>query len=106
MGLIDKVENDRNDRKKQGSKDFRIVESDIDKLYKLVVVEKRLKLVNAEKRLGMPFEKVEELAKVLNKRGLLILHYPIFGSPELLIKGSNKQSKDNQSEELPSKKNE
>ena len=38
---------------------------------------------------------------MLHKRGLLILHYPIFGSPELLVKGEDKQSK-----EITSKKNE
>ena len=109
MGLMDKIEKDKNvenEKKKQRGRDFRIVESDIDKLYKSVVVEKKIKLVNAAKKLGMPFEKVEELAKVLHKRGLSILHYPLFGSPELLIKESGEHSKDNQAKEQASKKKE
>lgn len=83
MGLIDKI---RNGKKIFPEKIFFVLESDIDKLYKNVIISKRIRIDAVAEKIGLSIERVEELAKILEKKGMVGLHYPFIGKPIIFVK--------------------
>ena len=84
MGLISRIE--KKDFKKGATKS---VETDIDRLYKIIVLADGLRLTEAALRLGIKEERAEHLAKVLEQSGIIKLRYPIFGKPYLQLSVKN-----------------
>lgn len=83
MGLIDKI---RNGKRSFPEKIFFILESDIDKLYKNVIISKRIRIDAVAEKIGLSIERVEELAKILEKKGMVGLHYSFIGKPIIFVK--------------------
>ena len=52
------------------------IESNADKILKLVLDKKRVTLTEAEAKLGLGKAEVEELSKIMDSQGLLRLVYP------------------------------
>jgi len=78
MGLLRKAES-RKAPHEPGN-----VETDIDRLYTLALERAPLKLSKAAEILGKPKDIVEDWARTLEAAGLLKLHYPPVGEPELV----------------------
>ncbi|RMF54883.1 hypothetical protein D6745_03925 [Candidatus Woesearchaeota archaeon] len=56
-----------------------LLETELDKILKIVRESKKITLFELEKRLNINPEKLEEYAKVLDDEGLLKFTYPIIG---------------------------
>jgi hypothetical protein len=80
MGLLKKAE--LQSTKGAGVRDDR-VETDIDRLYALVLEKAPLKLGAAAVLLGKRRELVEDWARTLEAASLIKIHYPAVGEPEL-----------------------
>lgn len=59
------------------------IETDIDNVLKIVEKKGSIDIGMVKKELMLPEDKIEEWAKILEKHGLLELHYPTFGKPKL-----------------------
>lgn len=64
------------------------VRTDVDLIYGAVLEKQRLTLKNIAETFKISLNKVEEWAKILDKMGLLELHYPVAGEAELRVKNS------------------
>jgi len=60
-----------------------ILETDVDKLLKIIEEKETISVDNLAKMLNVSEEKVEGWAKVLEEHGLIKLEYPPFGKPLL-----------------------
>ncbi len=58
-----------------------ILETDADKLFSLVKKEKKIRSIEAAKKLGITTEKAISLAEILEEDSLIELHYPPIGEP-------------------------
>jgi hypothetical protein len=63
--------------------DENVLETDIDRLYKLVRKSKVVKFDDASAQLGKKRAEVTEWAGILEEHKLVELHYPIMGEPEI-----------------------
>lgn len=52
------------------------IESNADRILKMVIEQKRVTLTEVEKKLGLGKEEVEELSKIMDGQRLLRLVYP------------------------------
>ncbi len=60
-------------------------ETDFDKVYKLLLQHKRLKISAIAKAFNVKNDIAEKWAEILEKHGLAKIHYPPLGSPELVL---------------------
>ncbi len=67
------------------------VTTPIDELFEIVMRVGRIKLGTAAKKFGAKKQQVEEWAKILEEHGLIEIHYPPFGEPELRKKTLGKK---------------
>lgn len=58
-------------------------ETELDELLSLVNSMKRIKVSDAAKKFGVPAEKIEEWAEILEEHHLITIYYPTFGEAEL-----------------------
>ncbi|MFH1971907.1 MAG: hypothetical protein ABIJ18_00340 [archaeon] len=77
----------KNDSKKEVEK----YKTDIDRLLSLVHTSKSVNMDKIPNILGIDIVQVEELAKTLEKSGLIEVYYPAMGSPLLRTKGFAKR---------------
>lgn len=63
-----------------------ILETDADKLFNLVKKEKKIRSVEAAKKLDISTEKIISLAEILEEDNLIELHYPPIGEPLFIYK--------------------
>jgi len=68
------------------------IETDIDRLLKLITEKKTVDLGYLSKELKIDVERLEIWAKLLEDRGFIEIEYPILGLPKLRIKGWKKKS--------------
>ena len=68
------------------------ISTSIDELFELVMRNGKIKLNTAARRLGVKKNQVEEWAKILEEHGLIDIHYPPFGEPELRKKTMGKKN--------------
>ena len=61
--------------------------TNIDKLYKLVLERKRVRISAAARMFSVKPAKIEEWGKILEEYELLSLHYPMVGEPEITVRG-------------------
>jgi len=61
------------------------LETDIDKFYHLVKERKRINFYEAAAEHGVTKEQIASWAKILEDHKLAKVHYPVFGSPVILI---------------------
>ena len=78
MGLLKKAES--RSREIPDNK----IETDIDRLYSLILDHSPLKLSRAAEMLGKKRDLVEDWARVLDAANLVKLRYPAVGEPELM----------------------
>ncbi|MBI2076075.1 MAG: hypothetical protein HYT72_02390 [Candidatus Aenigmarchaeota archaeon] len=93
--LEDLVEDDKETGKKTEKEDFieqikdAVTEGNgetktpIDDLFELVMKNGKIKISDAAKRFGVFEARIEEWAKILENHGLIELHYPAMGKPEM-----------------------
>jgi len=82
-------------KKDTSKKDVKKYKTDIDRLLSLVHTSKSVSMDKIPNILGIDIVQVEELAKTLEKSGLIEVHYPAMGSPLLRTKGfAKKDDKD------------
>lgn len=62
-----------------------VLETDIDRLLRLVEEKKQINLDDASRILKVKEEQVEEWGKILEEQGLIKLNYPAFGKPILQL---------------------
>lgn len=67
-----------------------VLETTIDKLYKMVIKQKRVEISDAAKMFGVKEELIIEWGKILEEHDLVELHYPAFGKPFLIPKEMEK----------------
>lgn len=67
-------------------KDKYQVETEIDRLYEMVRDRGMIKVRFASKKLNVKRERIEEWGRILEDHDLIILHYPPFGDPFLMLK--------------------
>jgi len=58
----------------------------IDRLYKLVLEKKRVRISTAARIFKVKPEKIEEWGKILEEHDLLAMHYPVVGDAEIVTK--------------------
>ncbi len=80
------------DRKSQmEGKETRIIKHDgiegistpLDRLYELVMKNGKIKVSDAAKKFSVSEKQIDEWAQILESRGLIVVHYPVVGRPEL-----------------------
>ena len=59
------------------------VSTPLDRLYRIVLERKKIKISEAAKKFNISEKQVEEWAHILETRGLVEIHYPIVGKAEL-----------------------
>ena len=59
------------------------VETPIDELYEAVTNKGRITMEDAAKKFNVHASRIEEWAKILEEHGLIEIHYPALGKPEL-----------------------
>ncbi len=70
------------------------LETDIDRLFRIIESEKKLSIKKAAKRFKVPENKIEEWGTILEENGLIEMDYPTFGKPVMKSKSvSNKNAK-------------
>ncbi|MBN2042186.1 MAG: hypothetical protein JW754_00105 [Candidatus Aenigmarchaeota archaeon] len=69
------------------------IETEIDRLYKMVTKKGMLKVKAAAKKFNVNREKIEEWGRILENHDLIILHYPPFGEPYLILKKYKPEAK-------------
>jgi transposase len=69
---------------REGIKEY--VETNIDRLYELVKKDGMVKIDYAAKKFKVSEEQIEEWGNILEEHGLVIIHYPPFGGPVLILK--------------------
>ena len=69
-----------------------ILETDIDRLYKLVKKQKRITFDDAAKQLGKKKGEIVEWGGILEDHKLVNLHYPVFGEPDIRIVEKSKKA--------------
>ena len=90
MGLLDRIELNPED---SSAKDVKI-ETDLDKAYYEVLKNKRIEIRKLAEKLKVPIEKAEEWAKLLDKQGLVSIHYPAIGHAEARAVENKKRKKE------------
>lgn len=83
MGLLKRVEQKSGTRERALPSGERI-ETDIDRLYQLVLERSPLRLSEAASVLGRGKDLIQDWAKVLENANLIKIHYPAVGEPELV----------------------
>ncbi len=66
-----------------GGEDEENIKTSLDVLYDLIMQTGAIKVPEAARRLHVSDKQVEEWSRVLEKHGLIDLHYPTFGKPTL-----------------------
>jgi hypothetical protein len=61
----------------------KVIETDFDILYKLVLSKEKVKLSEITKLFSISKEKAEQWIQILDERGLVKIHYPAMGEPEV-----------------------
>jgi hypothetical protein len=61
----------------------KVIETDFDVLYKLVLSKEKVKLSEIIKLFKISKEKAEQWIQILDERGLVKIHYPAMGEPEV-----------------------
>lgn len=69
-----------------------MVETDIDKLMKIIEEKKSVSVGDLSKELNLKVEQIENWAKILEERGLIEIEYPIIGLPKLRKKEWKEES--------------
>ena len=105
MGLFEKGVNKENNKDKpkvvlkdrskevspkEGSSNKKY-KTDIDRLLKLIQTSKSVDIDDVPDILNLDVSQIEDLAAILEKKGLIEIHYPPVGSVVLRIKGSAKK---------------
>lgn len=86
------------------------IETEIDRLYKLVKERGSIKISEAAKKIGVSEDTVRGWGEVLEEHKLIELHYPIAGKPSLgirrpkLLKGKKVKEKKEKKPGIPMKK--
>ncbi len=62
------------------------LETNVDKLFQIVIKNKKVRISAAAKFFGVPENVVEDWGKILESHKLIDLHYPAIGAPVLKIK--------------------
>ena len=62
------------------------LETNIDKLYKVVNKRKSINFIQASEEFDVPKEQIASWAKILEDHKLAKVHYPVFGTPVILAK--------------------
>jgi len=62
------------------------LETDIDKLYRIISKNGMVRVTDAAKTLKVPKSKIEEWGRILEEHELIMLHYPPFGEPVLILR--------------------
>lgn len=87
---------------RQPSEDM--METDIDKLLALIRDKKKLKAIDAANALNVPESKIEEWSAILEKTGMITVHYPPIGKPTLMFgkpeKGVKREKRRKNNKEL------
>ncbi len=69
------------------------IETDIDMLYKMVTKNGMVNVKAAAKKFKVDREKIEEWGRILENHELIILHYPPFGDPCLILRKYKPEAK-------------
>jgi len=77
------IENFKEGQRKEGGTTKREVATPIDELFAVVVENNKIKMGEAAKKFGVHKAQIEEWAKILEEHGLIKIHYPPIGEPEL-----------------------
>jgi hypothetical protein len=67
-------------------------DTDLDTLYSLIKENKKLKLGQIASSFNLTEEKALEWAKLLESNNLVIIEYPAFSSPVILLKGKDEEA--------------
>lgn len=67
------------------------LETNIDKLYSLIKEKKSISIDDAAKKFGLTEHIIEEWCRMLEEHGMIELHYPAFGKPEIRIRKSERK---------------
>lgn len=67
------------------------LETNIDKLYALIKERKSIVIDDAAKKFGVTEQLMEEWCRMLEEHGMIELHYPAFGKPEIRIRKSERK---------------
>jgi hypothetical protein len=78
---------------KQGVKE-EFLETNVDRLYKVIKSRGSISFEEASGMLGVPEEKIEEWALILEAHNLIRIHYPKLGKPVLKAIEAKKQGKE------------
>jgi hypothetical protein len=62
------------------------LETDIDKLYRIISKNGMVRVADASKTLKVQKSKIEEWGRILEEHELILLHYPPFGEPVLILR--------------------
>jgi Mn-dependent DtxR family transcriptional regulator len=73
--------------------DDNIITTPLDKLLDLVMKRGRIRIKDAAKSFGVSRAQIDEWAKILEEHGLVEIHYPPVGEPELRKKQPVKEKK-------------
>lgn len=71
----------------------KVIETDFDVLYKLILNKERVKLSEVTKLFKIKKDKAEQWAQILDERGLVKIHYPAMGEPEIRKIINNEKAK-------------
>ncbi|MCX6814214.1 MAG: hypothetical protein NTY20_00970, partial [Candidatus Aenigmarchaeota archaeon] len=80
------------------------LETSIDKFYHLVKERKRINFYDAAKEYGVNRDQIASWARILEDHKLAKVHYPVFGSPVVLIETEKPKKEEEREEEKPKKK--
>jgi len=61
----------------------KVIETDFDVLYKLVLEKNKVKISEVAKMFKIDKKKAEEWVQILDERDLVRIHYPAMGEPEI-----------------------
>ena len=69
--------------KEEVSLDKSKISTPLDVMYKMIEQMGRLEVSDAAKKFHVSQQQIEEWAQILESKGLIEIHYPIIGKPEL-----------------------
>ena len=89
-------------KNKPGSSSY--IETNLDRFYNTIKEKKTLSFIAAQKEFGASKEQIAAWAKIIEEHKLARVHYPIFGSPVIMISEETKQKKAKEKVKRPGKK--
>lgn len=85
------TEKAKGEKPKADMKIYKTIETNIDKLYKMILERGSLGLYSAARDIGVSVELIEEWGKVLEEHKMIEMHYPPFGKAILRVPSTGKE---------------